>query len=371
MKLRLFTCTLAIAGIAAPALAQSNDSEGVAPEVVVEEKVVEEMVIIEPAIFEQITIVDGDEERLKREILREVDKRLAKQLDALRRDIRKMLTQRQGQRQAPNFSTPRAPQAPLAPQAPRARLARPVPGERRARTYVVTRDGHAKIRIEVNGKVIEKIIPLGESFELNLPGGKVWVKTDGHGTKARAHANKSASKSAKKSAHKKMFKRDSKSSRDFDFDFDGKGDRDEMRRKMQRFLKEHGGEGERGMREFGQGMQKWGEQFQEKMQKQMHERMQKQMHERMRRGRGEGRGESRGEGRGQLPDLHRQLQKLMGDLDPTDRRQVERAMKELHGLLDQGAQGEKRAKKQAKKRAKKQAPKRHKKAKRQMEEESF
>ena len=53
---------------------------------------------------------------------------------------------------------------------------------------------------------------------------------------------------------------------------------------------------------------------------------------------------------GRLPELHRHLEKLMGDLGPDERRQVERAMKALEGALGE-AQGEKRSKRA--KRAKK------------------
>jgi len=323
MKLRHFTAALALAGMATPAFAQSEE-----PEVFIEE-----MIILEP---------DGEAERLKREILREVDRRIAKQLDALRRDIRKMLAHRGDSRR--NHTAPRPPHAPRPPRAPRPhRAPKPVqPQTKQSRTYFVTpdgrrlelrtehdarkksaylqqkrdgkpqmrwvqgqpkaqrmrvtshsnsRDGHAKIRIEVNGKVIEKTIPLGESFELKIPGGSVWVKTDGHSK---------SSKSAKKFAHKNLRKRGHDSKRRFDFDFD-----------------------EQSMKKFGKHMEEWGKKFEHDMKRKFEhaqrdgKRLEFELHE----------------FEGELPKLHAQLKKLMGHLSPEERREVERAMKELHGLF--------------------------------------
>jgi hypothetical protein len=413
MKLRHFTSALVLAGMAAPAFAQSGEQR------VVE---AEELVVIEPAILENIVFVDGEEERLKREILREVDKRIAKQLDALRRDIRRMLAQRGSQQ--PNRT---APHAPRAPQPPRPPMAPAAPGERRSRTYFTTpdgrrvevrreldvrrakaeaarkqalqkraeamrkhaylqkkahgaqaqrlrvqshsnsKDGYAKVRIEVNGKVIEKMVPLGKSFELEVPGGKVWVKTDGKSSRAKARSGAS-----KRFALKRRQKGGSE--RKFDFDFDG--DHEEMRRKFEQWGKQMGRRGE----EFGRRMEQWGKQFE------------KEMHERARRGhpkgaeRREGRGKGAGrvlefelnEARKQLPELHRQLEKLMRDLDPKEREQLRRAMRELHGALGeresdrpQRSSKARKPQKQQEKAQKSKKMKRAKKSKRQMEEESF
>jgi hypothetical protein len=330
--------------------------------------------------------VDGEEDRLKREILREVDKRIAKQLDALRRDIRRMLAERGSQQ--PNRT---APHAPRAPQPPRPPMAPAAPGERRSRTYFTTpdgrrvevrreldvrrakadaarkqaqrlrvqshsnsKDGYAKVRIEVNGKVIEKMVPLGKSFELEVPGGKVWVKTDGKSSRAKAQAG-----AAKRFALKRRHQDGGE--RKFEFDFDG--DHEEMRRKFEQWGKQMERRGE----DFGRRMEEWGKQFE------------KQMHERARRGKGAGRvlEFELKEARKQLPELHRQLEKLMRDLDPEEREQLRRAMRELHGALgERESDGPKRYQKarkpqQQEKAQKSKKLKRAKKSKRQLEEESF
>lgn len=295
MKLSHFTSALLLAGMAAPAFAQEAEPE----------HVIEETVILEPAVQSVLkpmvttVVFDGEEERLKRDILREVDKRIAKQLDTLRRDIRQMLSQR-GER--PNHAAPRTPQPPRAPQPPMLpqtsrRWITELDGPRsrtlRVESRTDSRDGQAKIRIEVNGKVIEKVIPLGQSFELELPGGRVWVKTDGRsGGHAGAQQPAKSSKS-ERTAQFKLRKHDGNKSEKFDFDFDFRGDRDEMRRKLERLREEHGGMFEGHGPDFG----------------------------------------------AHLPELHRQIERLLQDLEPDVRREMEGALKQLHGAL-RGAHGD-------------------------------
>jgi hypothetical protein len=167
---------------------------------------------------------------------------------------------------------------------------------RRRDVRVEHRDGRVKIRIEVNGKVIEKTLSGNgtQHFDIPLPGGgKVRVQFDGLGGIQPGHGPDGGPNfSRARRMRVQPGRAPNRQGGNFAFEFDG--DPEQFRKHMEQFG-----------RAFGRDMGKWGEQFGKRME------------------RGFGKGDGRG---GALREL-RELRQL----DPKVRGMLKELMQSLKG----------------------------------------
>ncbi|MCI0340412.1 MAG: hypothetical protein L0216_04560 [Planctomycetales bacterium] len=198
MRFRLSSWT-AVAVLALVGSAGAQEKAGECPECRCERgaprALAADFAVSEPLLA--VALPGGEDEKLAEKILAEVDKRIRRSHEQLLREFRRMLDERLG-RGPETGRTPRAarsPEPPRPPHPPRLQVRplekgdrhEPEGGHARAHTYVLERDGHggsgkARVRIEADGKVIEKEIPFhggrgdhgekGGGMEFELPGGK-------------------------------------------------------------------------------------------------------------------------------------------------------------------------------------------------------
>lgn len=203
MNLHLPVAALAVAAVAGTARAQEPEVRvlEVEPQVTIEEMVVDgdgdgqTLFLAGPDGRLRVMRGDGEgkgkgkakgrkgggEGDLKADILREVDRRIERHLDALRAEIRDMLGERGERRSmARKAAAPHVLELEQHGMPGRRIQVRPGQGERHAyriETHGEARDGHgkARIRIEHDGKVIEKELPFdphhGGPQSFDLPGG--------------------------------------------------------------------------------------------------------------------------------------------------------------------------------------------------------
>ncbi len=153
-----------------------------------------DLALAEP-LLATLALPGGEDEKLAEKILAEVDKRIRKSHDLLLREFRRMLDERLGrgpdagrsarvpmQRGRPPMEAPRieVPRIEVRPHGDHDRGG-PRHPEGRAHTFVLEHDGRdgggkARVRIEADGKVIEKEIPFhgrkDGAMEFEIPGGK-------------------------------------------------------------------------------------------------------------------------------------------------------------------------------------------------------